>query len=307
MVEASLRERYLAAPKIIEELIDKFESNPDFYRSTHFNETEVRTQFINPFFDALGWDVYHKCQPDYRDVKEEDAVKVEGKTKNPDYSFRLLEKRKFFVEVKKPSINIESGIYPAYQIRSYAWSADLPISILTDFEEFSVYYCRSRPFKDDKPTKSRLLYLRYDQYAEKWPEIAALFSREAVLNGSLDKYVGSLPQKRGDIRVDAALLEDISEWREMLAKNIAINNPELDTMSLNYSVQAIIDRIMFLRICEDRGIEQYMRLKDLLNGERVYPRLCELFRQADERYNSGIFHFKKEPGRDNPDTITLRC
>ena len=253
----------------------------------------------------MGWDVYHKCHPDNRDVKEEDAVKVEGKTKNPDYSFRLFEKRKFFVEVKKPSVNIESGIYPAYQIRSYAWSADLPISILTDFEEFSVYYCHTRPFKDDKPTKSRLLYLRYDQYAEKWPEIAALFSRDAVLNGSLDKYVRSLPQKRGDKRVDAALLEDISEWREMLAKNIALHNPGLDTMSLNYSVQAIIDRIMFLRICEDRGIEQYMRLKDLLNGERVYPRLCELFRRADERYNSGIFHFKKEPGRDNPDTITL--
>jgi hypothetical protein len=295
----------LAAPKAIEDLINRFDSDPDFYRSIHFNETEVRTQFINPFFDALGWDVYHKCRPDNRDVKEEDAVKVEGKTKNPDYSFRLFEKRKFFVEVKKPSVNIESSIYPAYQIKRYAWSADLPISILTDFEEFSVYYCRSRPSKDAKPTEQRLLYFRYDQYAEKWPEIAALFSRDAVLNGSLDKYVASLPQKRGDKRVDAALLEDISEWRDMLAKNIALHNTELDTMSLNYSVQAIIDRIMFLRICEDRGIEQYMRLKDLLTGERVYPRLCELFRQADERYNSGIFHFKKEPGRDNPDTITL--
>ena len=294
----------MAAPTAIERLIDKFDSDPNFYRSIYFNETEVRTQFINPFFEALGWDVYHKCKPDYRDVKEEDAVEVEGKTKNPDYSFRLSEKRKFFVEVKRPSINIESGVYPAYQIRSYAWSADLPISILTDFEEFSVYYCRSRPFRNDKPTKSRLLYFRYDQYAEKWPEIAALFSRDAVLNGSLDKYVGSLPQKRGDKRVDAALLEDISEWREMLAKNIALHNPELDTMSLNYSVQAIIDRIMFLRICEDRGIEQYMRLKNLLTGERVYPRLCELFLQADERYNSGIFHFKKEPGRDSPDIIT---
>ena len=91
----------MAAPKIIEELIDKFDSDPNFYRSTHFNETEVRTQFINPFFEALGWDVYHKCRPDYRDVKEEDAVKVEGKTKNPDYSFRLFDnsigsmKRKF--------------------------------------------------------------------------------------------------------------------------------------------------------------------------------------------------------------------
>ena len=206
--------------------------------------------------------------------------------------------------MKRPSINIESGVYPAYQIRRYAWSTDLAISILTDFEEFSVYYCLSRPSKDDKSTKSRLLYFRYDQYAEKWPQIAALFSRDAVLNGSLDKYVESLPQKRGEKRVDAALLDDISEWREMLAKSIARHNPELDTISLNYAVQAIIDRIIFLRICEDRGIERYMHLKDLLSGDRIYPRLCELFFQADERYNSGIFHFGKEPGRDNPDTIT---
>ncbi|MFZ2471393.1 MAG: N-6 DNA methylase [Methanothrix sp.] len=294
------------APAKIVELVEKFERDQDIYRSSQYNETELRTEFINPFFEALGWDVYHKqeCRADKREVKEEDAVDVEGKIKNPDYSFRLFDKRKFFVEVKRPSINIESGVYPAYQIRRYAWSADLAISILTDFEEFSVYYCRARPSKDDKSTKSRLLYFRYDQYAEKWPEIAALFSREAVLSGSLDKYVEALPQKRGEKRVDAALLDDISAWREMLAKSLARHNPDLDTASLNYAVQTIIDRIIFLRICEDRGIERYMRLKDLLSGERVYPRLCELFLQADDRYNSGIFHFGKEPGRDNPDTIT---
>jgi len=294
------------APAKIIELMEKFERDQDIYRSSQYNETELRTEFINPFFEALGWDVYHKheCRADKREVKEEDAVDVEGKIKSPDYSFRLFDKRKFFVEVKRPSINIESGVYPAYQIRRYAWSADLAISILTDFEEFSVYYCRARPSKDDKSTKSRLLYFRYDQYAEKWPEIVALFSREAVLNGSLDKYVQSLPQKRGEKRVDAALLDDISDWREMLAKSIARHNSELDTVSLNFAVQTIIDRIIFLRICEDRGIERYMRLKDLLSGDRVYPRLCELFLQADDRYNSGIFHFGKEPGRENPDAIT---
>ena len=303
--ESQAESRAQAPAKIIE-LMEKFERDQDIYRSSQYNETELRTEFINPFFEALGWDVYHKqeCRADKREVKEEDAVDVEGKIKNPDYSFRLFDKRKFFVEVKRPSINIESGVYPAYQIRRYAWSADLAISILTDFEEFSVYYCRARPSKDDKSTKSRLLYFRYDQYAEKWPEIAALFSREAVLSGSLDKYVQSLPQKRGEKRVDAALLDDISLWREALAKSIARRNAELDTTSLNYAVQTIIDRIIFLRICEDRGIERYMRLKDLLSGERVYPRLCELFLQADDRYNSGIFHFGKEPGRENPDTIT---
>ena len=302
----------MAAPKEILDLVEEFERDQSFYKSAQFNETELRTRFINPLIAALGWDVYHDrpCRADQHEVKEEDSVEVEGKIKNPDYSFRLFDsslgsmKRKFFIEVKRPSINIEAGAYPAFQLRRYAWSADLPISILTDFEELSVYYCLSRPGREDKPAKSRIMYLRYDQYREKWEEIAALFSREAVLNGSLDKYARTLPQKRGEKRVDAALLGDISKWREALAKNIAMRNPELDTASLNYSVQAIIDRIMFLRICEDRGIEQYMRLKHLLEGERVYARLFELFQQADERYNSGIFHFHKEPGRDRPDIIT---
>jgi len=302
----------LAAPKEILDLVEEFERDQRFYKSSQFNETELRTRFINPLIAALGWDVYHD-QPgraDQHEVKEEDSVEVEGKIKNPDYSFRLFDgalgsmKRKFFMEVKRPSVNIEAGAYPAFQLRRYAWSADLTISILTDFEEFSVYYCLSRPAREDKPAKSRIMYLRYDQYAEKWEEIAALFSREAVLGGSLDRYARSLPAKRGEKRVDAALLGDISRWREALAKNIALRNAELDTASLNYSVQAIIDRIMFLRICEDRGIERYMRLKHLLEGERVYARLFELFQQADERYNSGIFHFHKEPGRDKPDAIT---
>lgn len=90
-----------------------------------------------------------------------------------------------------------------------------------------------------------------------------------------------------------------------MARNIALRNPDLSTKDLNYAVQAIVNRIVFLRICEDRGIERYMRLQDLLNGERVYPRLCEIFRQADERYNSGIFHFEPEAGRESPDTLTL--
>lgn len=88
-------------------------------------------------------------------------------------------------------------------------------------------------------------------------------------------------------------LREIAGWREILAKNIALRNPDISTKDLNYAVQAIVNRIVFLRICEDRGIERLMKLEDLLTGERVYPRLCEFFRQADERYNSGIFHFEK--------------
>jgi len=73
---------------------------------------------------------------------------------------------------------------------------------------------------------------------------------------------------------------------------------------LNFAVQQTIDRIVFLRICEDRGMETYGGLMALRNGENVYKRLFQLFNKADEKYNSGLFHFKKEKGRENCDNLT---
>jgi len=298
----------LAAPKEIVELVERFESNREAYKSGHYNETQVRREFVDPLFKALGWDIDNEqgFAEAYKDVIHEDAIKVGGTTRAPDYSFRIGGQRKFFLETKKPSVDIKEDIHPAFQLRRYAWTAKLPLSILTDFEEFSVYDCTIKPDKKDMPSKGRILYLTCRDYLEQWDEIAAIFSKNAILKGSFDKYARDKRGKRGTAQVDSAFLEEIAGWREILARNIALRNPELDTRDLNYAVQATVNRIVFLRICEDRGIERLMKMEDLLQGERVYPRLSELFRRADERYNSGIFHFEKESGRENPDTLTLR-
>ncbi len=298
----------MAAPKEIVELVERFESNREAYKSGHYNETQVRREFVDPLFKALGWDIDNEqgFAEAYKDVIHEDAIKVGGTTRAPDYSFRIGGQRKFFLETKKPSVDIKEDIHPAFQLRRYAWTAKLPLSILTDFEEFSVYDCTIKPDKKDMPSKGRILYLTCRDYLEQWDEIAAIFSKNAILKGSFDKYAQDKRSKRGTAQVDSAFLEEIAGWREILARNIALRNPELDTRDLNYAVQATVNRIVFLRICEDRGIERLMKMEDLLSGERVYPRLCELFRRADERYNSGIFHFEKESGRENPDTLSLR-
>jgi len=298
----------LAAPKEIVELVERFESNREAYKSGHYNETQVRREFVDPLFKALGWDIDNEqgFAEAYKDVIHEDAIRVGGTTRAPDYSFRIGGQRKFFLETKKPSVDIREDIHPAFQLRRYAWTAKLPLSILTDFEEFSVYDCTVKPDKKDMPSKGRILYLTCRDYLEQWDEIAAIFSKNAILKGSFDKYARDKRGKRGTAQVDSAFLEEIAGWREILARNIALRNPELDTRELNYAVQATVNRIVFLRICEDRGIERLMKMEDLLSGERVYPRLCELFRRADERYNSGIFHFEKESGRENPDTLSLR-
>ena len=300
-------EKDLAAPKEIEDLVERFENNLASYKSGHYNETQVRREFVDPFFKALGWDIDNEqgFAEAYKDVIHEDAVKVGTTTKAPDYSFRIGGQRKFFLEAKKPSIDIKDDIHPAFQLRRYAWTMKLPLSVLTDFEEFAVYDCNVKPDKTDKASNARIFYLNYKDYLTRWDEITGMFSKNAVLKGSFDKYAADKKSKRGTSAVDVVFLEEIAGWREILARNIALRNPDLSTKDLNYAVQAIVNRIVFLRICEDRGIERLMKLQDLLNGERVYPRLCELFRRADERYNSGIFHFEKEPGRESPDTLTL--
>ncbi len=298
----------MPAPQDVLDLIERFERNKAAYKSGSYNETQVRHEFIDPFFEALGWDINNRqgYAEAYKDVIHEDNVKVGGITKAPDYSFRIGGTRKFFVEAKKPSINIKEDIAPAFQLRRYAWSAKLPLSILTDFEEFAVYDCRIKPDKTDKSSIARTGYYTYQQYAEKWDEIAAIFSREAVLKGSFDQYAGSHKAKKGTAEVDTAFLAEIESWRDLLARNIALRNPTLTTRELNFSVQRTIDRLIFLRICEDRGIEEYGTLRLLSNGVNVYPRLRELYYKADARYNSGLFHFRVEKEvAEAPDKLTL--
>lgn len=298
----------MAVPKEIIELRDHFDRNRETYRSGHYNETQLRREFVDPFFKALGWDVENTAghAEAYKDVIHEDAIKVGGATKAPDYCFRIGGTRKFFVEAKKPSVNIAEDIGPAYQLRRYAWSAKLPLSILTDFEEFAVYDCRVKPDKTDKASTARILYLTERDYPARWEEIAAIFSKDAVLKGSFDKYADTARLKKGTAGVDAAFLKEIETWREMLARNIALRNTHLSQRELNAAVTLTINRIIFLRICEDRGVETYGQLMALKNGSDIYERLIKIYYAADDKYNSGLFHFRAERDRTaSPDTLTL--
>jgi fido (protein-threonine AMPylation protein) len=295
-------------PATVAILIERFEQNRESYKSQGYNETQLRREFLDPFFEALGWDVANKQghAEAYKDVIHEDAITIGGSTKAPDYCFRIGGARKFFLEAKKPAINLKDEISPAYQLRRYAWSAKLPLSILTDFEEFAVYDCRTRPNPSDKPSAGRVLYLTYRDYLAKWDEIASIFTKDAVLKGSFDKYAVT-DRKRGTATVDSEFLKEIETWREALAKNLALRNPKLSVHELNFSVQRTIDRLIFLRICEDRGVEPYARLQALLNGQNIYGRLRYLYEQADDRYNSGLFHFHPEKDRaESPDDLTPR-
>jgi predicted type IV restriction endonuclease len=294
-------------PKTVLELVDRFNDHRDRYRSPEYNETQVRREFIDPLFESLGWDVQNKknyAEP-WKEVIHEDAIRIGGFMKAPDYSFRLGGKRLFFLEAKKPALNLKDDPLPAYQLRRYAWTAKLPVSILSDFDEFIVYDTRVKPVQGDKASTARVIYFPYTEYPDRWEEIVSVFSPQAIQKGALEKYVESKKKKRGTAEVDDEFLAEIEVWRDLLARNIALRNSGIKQRDLNFAVQRTIDRIIFLRICEDRGIEPYGRLMALENGADVYARLRVLYERADERYNSGLFHFHKERNRPGPpDTFT---
>src|SRR5512133_1147476 len=103
----------------------------------------------------------------------------------------------------------------------------------------------------------------HSEYAARWEEIAAVFARESVLRGSFDRYAETSASKRGTAEVDDAFLQQIEGWREVLAHNLALRDPGLSTRELNFAVQRTIDRLIFLRICEDRAIDEPNRLQGL--------------------------------------------
>lgn len=278
-------------------LVDHYKRNIDQFRLKTYKEANARMELIDPLFSALGWDLSNLkgAAPQYREVLVEASQEVEGHKKAPDYVFRVGQSSKFFLEAKKPIVPIKSDSAPSFQLKRYAWSAKLPVSVLTNFETFSVYDCRFRPKDTDKADKGRSNIFTFEQYPDRWDEIWNIFSRDAVWSGAFDEFANRSKSKKGTGQVDDEFLKEIEGWRDSLAKNFAAKNPKFSVDDLNEVVQKTIDRIIFLRMAEDRGVEPFEQLKHLAQGSDIYEefinRLC---RKADEKYNSGLFDSEKD-------------
>ena len=284
------------------EKIRQFLDNRQDYENPKFKEASVRAQFIDPLFRALGWDVYNDkgISEQYKEVELEPSQDILGKKRNPDYAFRIDGVTKFYVEAKKPAVRLHDHVESALQIRRYSWSAQLPLGILTDFAEFAVYDCRVPPRPTDHAGSQRIMYLTVEGLEERWGELSDILSFEAVRKGSLEQYAAEVPEEQKSQAVDKVFLADIERWRRELAQDVFLRNPQLSSRSLSYVVQATLDRIVFLRICEDRGTESPELVRVAVDSQSVYRELMQIFKAADDRYNSGLFHFSKERGRPQP-------
>ena len=227
------------APDGLIQLIDRFKEHLEQYRSTSYDEANTRTDFIDPLFELLDWDVANRngYSEQYREVIREDKVSIEGGTKAPDYCFRIGGVRKFFVEAKKPSVDLRNDPGPAYQLRRYAYSTGLPLSILTNFREFAVYDTRIKPGSNDGASAARILYFMFEALLDKWTFLTSTFSREAILRGAFDKYAeGS---------IDDLISQSCSAFEEQ--KTLDLTNEEARRVTLDHLSTILgfrIDRIV---------------------------------------------------------------
>jgi len=315
--ELALTEKYIffilvltmtkqSGKEAVNKLIEDFEKNESQYMSKSFQETEARKLFIDPFFTALGWEFHQTgIAKKFWDVHLEVRQRINSTTKKPDYAFRVKEgikyREKFFVEAKAPHVDL-TGKNPVFQAKRYAFSSHgkTPIVILTDFQTFRVFNGLEKPVYDN-PDRGLIIDLEYHDYLDKWDSIWDDFSKEAVTEGSIDRLAGKV--SRNVKSLDDEFLADISAWREMLAKNVAIRNKDLSVDHINEAVQRILDRLIIIRNLEDRGIESEDGLLSMLDvKENIYPHLVPLFKNLDGEYNGLLFkeHFSETINIDDP-------
>lgn len=286
----------MSAPQKVQALVAQYESERVATQSDPQLDLRRQQKYVRKLFGALAW---HASPASGRTsqggrVFPEHTLKsiVSSERTPPEYSLRIDGDRKCFVGVTPASVEPREGPSPAVHLRRFAWSANLPAALVGNFEQLSLYSGRIRPRVEDRPDVARLLSVRYTEYEKRWDELAAILSPEAVEQGALDKITEQPDNVTGSLPVDDAFLDEIEAWRLRLARDIDRRHPSLSLEELNTVVQTTIDRIIFLRICEDRGIEPYGQLKALQNDTNAYRRLLELFLRADARYNAGLFRFR---------------
>lgn len=276
----------------IKQLIEKYQSDRNYYLTNKYNETLLRSDFLDPFFELLGWDIKNNAgkPTNEREVILEEALKANASenSKKPDYTFRLFSERKFFLEAKKPSVKIEADNETAKQVRRYGFTAKLKISVLSNFEYLIIYDTSVKVEKDDTFQKALVKKYHYTEYESKFDEIKRLLSKEAVYSGAFDNEWKAIETKINQYSIDNLFLKQINEWRKALGAEIHKYEPKIDEQQLNDIVQSYLNRILFLRVCEDRNLEDYQTLLKFANTND-FKALIKKFEQADKRYNSGLF------------------
>lgn len=258
--------------------------------SSNYSETDTRSEYIDKFLEALGWDVYNNQglpQRKVEVVRERSGSNADGTWGRPDYRLKLNGSDVMPVEAKAASISLVRDANAARQTRSYGWSLSLPASVLTNFDQLVLFDTRIEPTDTDGPEVAIFpnKVFHFSEYVDRFDEIWSLISFESISTNGLEKIYKFEKPPRGESPFDLKFLKMFRNWRLVLAQSIATNNQMLEGAEIGRRTQRLLNALLFLRVCEDREIKKYQSLLECAESSQI----IDSFREADIAFNAGLF------------------
>ena len=242
------------------------------------SEFQIQSEFIDPLFEALGWDMR-------KEVERESRV-LKGRA---DYIFRIGNKETLVVEAKRTNVRLMEN--EGRQAVSYAYHRKIKFSVLTNFKYFRVYHALSNIKNIDK---NLLFWLEFKDFEKEFDKLW-LISKESFEKEEINKLLSKKDEKKF-LPVDQSILADLLEIRELLSKDLKKLRTYLDNEKIDEAIQILIDRLIFMRSVEDRGLENQNFLWSLVINSRegrltkkLWYLLEDQFKLFDNTYNSKLF------------------
>jgi len=269
----------------IKELVEQFQSaskNKDFINEQ--NEEWVKWNYLEPLFDALGW-------------KRSDIIKEQRILKGrADYILKIGNEEVLVVEAKKVGVNLTED--EGRQAVSYAYHRKIKFAVLTNFKEVRVYHALSNIKNIDKNIlkfeDGSLFRLSFDQFLENTDKLI-LLSKESIEKQEIHKLLSRKDEKTAK-PIDESILHDLLQIRELLSKDLKKLRMQLSQLQIDEAVQVLINRLIFMRSVEDRGLENKNFLLGLIKEfnegrlrKRLWDEILVNFKNFDTTYNSKLF------------------
>jgi len=250
------------------------------------SEATART-WVERFLAVFGWNPSDpgEVRQEYR-IRGRAArrLRAEGTShRKPDYCLISNGQRLLYIDVKRMSADLQEDSSIAYQVRCYGWSENFKVSYAFDFEELAIFDCRIPPSDQDDADVARILYLRYSDFLSRFDALWDFFAKEALDSGSLFRLLPEDAKPKGSRTLDQDFEEKLGVWRKELAKSILRYGKERNVETISAAAQRILDRIVFLRICEEFGIEELGTLLEMgTHEDGFWPLFLE---EHDKRYS----------------------
>lgn len=272
------------AKENIKKLVEKYNRLKEEDKINSYNEAQTRKDFIDPLLEFLGWDM--------RNLKSDNEVTTEEKISKDrvDLAFRINGIPKFFLEAKSLKSDLDNESY-ARQAINYSWNKGVTWAVLTDFESVKIYNAQAQ----SKLLSDKLVFeIPHSEYLSDFNRLW-LLSKESFEKNELDKYAEKHAKKIKKQTVNEKLYSDLKLARETLTKSFKLWNGKINQELLDEGVQRILDRLIFIRVAEDKKLEPPI-LRPLINQwkkgdgqEQIFQQLTGTFREFDKTYNSNLF------------------